>query len=456
VSKQIAESLRESGYRPTMVSHLLNGVDLGRVAATRSRKDTRRALGVDDRALLIGTAGRLSPVKGHAGLLRAARIVLEQLPTARVAVAGDGPLAGELRASAVRLGIDRQCLWLGARSDVYDLMSAMDVFVLPSLHEGIPMAVLEAMALGTPVVATNVGGIPEVIQHGTNGLLVPAGDDCALAEACLELAADPTRARALGAAARRTVEEAFSHERSGRDLVDAYRSIACVPRSGAIPLPLRLVPDRAGFNPGKDPRSRVGTRMLLSAGVRMAVDSGARTVKHVLESRQMRRVRRNPARLKAALDSARQVLVVCHGNIIRSPFAARLVARALGAGRSVSVVSAGLEATPGRPPHPTALRLAGDHRIDLSRHTATPIDHEVVASSDVIFVMDVPQLLAFRKRFPAAREKTFLLACLAPAAPLEIVDPFGGDDGAFEKCYRDIRLAADGISRALCSSPGPR
>ena len=451
VSRQIAETLRESGYRPTMVSHIHNGVDLGTVGTTRSREETRALLGLDSHTVLFGTAGRLSPVKGHAGLLRAARMVLETLPTARLVIAGGGPLAGELRAYAGCLGIDNKCLFLGPRSDVHDLIAAMDVFVLPSLHEGIPMAVLEAMALGTPVVATDVGGTPEVIQHGVNGLLVPSGDDRALADACVDLVADPFRARSLAVNARRTVEDAFSHERSGRDLVDVYRSISRAPGNGGPHTRLRFVP-------GPDVRPPVTMRRLTRAVFRRALDSGTQAVERARGKREMNRVRRNPEPLRVALRSAARVLIVCHGNIIRSPFAANLLvslsARLLQGRRPVTVLSAGLEAKPGNPTHPTALRLAGTHQVDLSRHEASRVDPADVAASDVIFVMDVPQLVALRRRFPAARQKAFLLACLAPGVPLEITDPIGGDDLAFTRCFENISRAAEPIARTLFASRG--
>jgi glycosyltransferase involved in cell wall biosynthesis len=106
----------------------------------------------------------------------------------------------------------------------------MDIFVLPSLHEGIPMAVLEAMAHGKPVVATAVGGLPEVIQDGVNGVLVPRGDHRALASACVALARDRERAATLGFRARQHVEDRFSHQQSGRMLLAAYRSVALIPR----------------------------------------------------------------------------------------------------------------------------------------------------------------------------------------------------------------------------------
>jgi glycosyltransferase involved in cell wall biosynthesis len=228
VSRRMAEELRESGFRPTMVTCIHNGVDVRQVRATRSRDEVRRELGIDRDVLLIGTAGRLSPVKGQAGLLRAGARILQSGRPVELLIVGDGPLGSQLLSTAVELGIDDACHFIGPRSDVFDLIAAMDIFVLPSLNEGIPMALLEAMTLGTPVVAASVGGIPEVIQHRINGLLVPAGDDGGLADACLELAAKPQWARTLAAQASRTIADGFSHARNGEALLYAYRGIALV------------------------------------------------------------------------------------------------------------------------------------------------------------------------------------------------------------------------------------
>jgi glycosyltransferase involved in cell wall biosynthesis len=227
VSRRMAEELRDSGFRPTMVTCIHNGLDVGQVRAARTREEVRRELGIGSDVLLIGTAGRLSPVKGQAGLLRAAARILET-DQARFLIVGEGPLGSQLLSQAQELGIDHACHFVGPRSDVFDFMAAMDIFVLPSLSEGIPMALLEAMTLGTPVVAASVGGIPEVIRHRVNGLLVPAGDDQALADACLELARDPRWAQTLADDAIRTIADGFSHERSGEALIFAYRGIALV------------------------------------------------------------------------------------------------------------------------------------------------------------------------------------------------------------------------------------
>ena len=440
VSKRMADTLRESGYRPTMVTHIHNGVDLRTVTPRRSRDEVRRELGIDRETLLIGTAGRLSPVKGHAGLLRAARLILQKEPGAKFLIVGGGPLERELVDTAARLHVDGACLFPGPRTDVHDLMAAMDIFVLPSLNEGIPMAILEAMALGKPVVATAVGGVPEVVQHGVTGVLVHPGDETALAGACLELARDRDRAQRLGAQAKRVVAEEFSHERSGGTLMDVYRSVTAT----------NLADGR--FRPRQPSRANISGAGLCWGLARKLLEYGTRTVSYAVERRRMNRIRGNPAALRKALRSADSLLIMCHGNIIRSPFATHLIREAL-AGRSpVSVASAGLEAEPGRAAHPTALLTATARSIDLSGHHASPVVPDRVAASDLIFVMDIPQVVAMRKRFPDARGKTCLLTCLAPELPLEIDDPVNGDEAAFRACYDHITRAVRPIVRTLSAT----
>jgi protein-tyrosine-phosphatase len=166
----------------------------------------------------------------------------------------------------------------------------------------------------------------------------------------------------------------------------------------------------------------------------------------------MTTIRRKPGALVTTLRSAARVLIVCHGNIIRSPFAAALVARYVANGGAVSISSAGLAAVPGKPPHPTALQLAAARGVDLSAHAASRLDANVVAESDAIFVMDVPQLLLMRQRFPEARAKTFLLACLASDTPLEIRDPYGGDEARFQACFAHISSAVQPLVHAIASA----
>jgi len=425
VSRTMAAGLEESGYRGGTVVAVHNGVDLRKLRPSRTRDQVRRELGIDPDALLIGTVGRLSPVKGHDRLLRAARLILD-VEDARFLIVGDGPLRNELAISARRLGIDHACVFVGERSDVYDLVAAMDIFVLPSLDEGIPMALLEAMGLGVPVVASAVGGVPEVVTHRATGLLVEAGDERALAQACGELAHDPAWARTLGRRGRRVVEENFTHEKNGLALVDAYRAIT----------------------PGSSPGRGEGGGRLTRGAVKLA----ERAVS-LFERRRMARIRRSPGVLAARLRAARRILIVCQGNIIRSPFAARLVAQALGQAhgdeRRVSVLSAGLAARPGTPSPRLALRVAGRFDVDLDGHVASAVTPEAVATSDVVFVMDLAQLCAMRWRFPEARAKTFLLSCLARGSALEVRDPFEGDEPRFQACFTHISECVRPIVRQL-------
>ena len=422
VSRHMADALRVSGYRPGSLVAIHNGIELERVKVRCSATTVRRELGIDDHAFVIGTAGRLCAVKAQDLLLRAAPAILRERPDARFLIAGDGPLDESLRDLATELGVAGACVFPGAVVKIHDVIAAMDVFVLTSLHEGLPMALLEAMALERPVVATAVGGVPEVVTDGLNGLLVESGDDRGLAAACLALAQDRPLAERLGHAAKTTVETRFTADTNGRAVLDTYRNIA---RHAAA-----------------SPRISTLCRQLLHGFGQLAWDRFRYAVASVAERRRMARLRRRPHVLKASLRSATRILILCQGNIIRSPFAASLVAKALGEDRQIVVASAGVAATAGRPPHPVALELATTRSVDLRSHAASPVSAERVAASDAIFAMDVPQLVWMRRHFPEARSKTFLLTCLAPETELEIRDPYAGNQAQFQECF-------DHISRAV-------
>lgn len=159
--------------------------------------------------IVIATVGRVQQVKDHAGLLRAFLLLRQRLPALvpllRLAVLGDGPLLADLRAMAAAAGVG-DVVWLpGARDDVAELLRGFSIFALASLAEGTPGAALEAMASGLPVVATRVGGMPEVVDDGVTGYLVPAADSAAMAVALARYALDPALAASHGAAARRRV-----------------------------------------------------------------------------------------------------------------------------------------------------------------------------------------------------------------------------------------------------------
>jgi glycosyltransferase involved in cell wall biosynthesis len=170
---------------------------------------------------VVLTPARLHEQKGHVFLLAAAA----EVPDATFVLAGDGPLRAELESRARELGVAERCVFLGHRSDVPDLLAAADLLVLPSLYEGLPVSVLEAMAAQRPVVATAIGGTDEAVTHEVAGLLVPPRDPIALASAIRRIRADPALAHRLAAAGRERVEREFSSEVMARKVMRIYDEV---------------------------------------------------------------------------------------------------------------------------------------------------------------------------------------------------------------------------------------
>jgi len=209
------------------VTCIHNAVDVDRIRVTTDLANLRKELGLDRHDFVIGTMGRLHPVKGLDVFLRAARIIKDHGKRAKFIIAGDGPLRDQLQALAQQCGLAHEVMFLGHRSDGNNILGLMDLFVLPSLSEGIPLVLLEAMALARPVVATAVGGIPEVVEHEINGLLVAAGNHDDLAKGCLAVMDNPTLAQELGPAGRRRVEEAFSADVMAENVANVYKTLVC-------------------------------------------------------------------------------------------------------------------------------------------------------------------------------------------------------------------------------------
>lgn len=224
-----AETMRTEVERGIGASRRLmtisNGVELGARAQPEHRPEVRRALGLDEDAALLLTVGRLTEQKGQLHLVRAMRSVVETHPQARLLIAGTGELESALRAEVSRLGLEDHVTLLGLRRDVDQLLRAADLFVLPSLWEGLSIALLEAMAAALPVVATRVSGTDQVLRHGESGLVVEPRDEDALAKALQAVLDDPELGRALGARARATVEEEHSAERAARAYLELYKEV---------------------------------------------------------------------------------------------------------------------------------------------------------------------------------------------------------------------------------------
>ena len=178
-----AELLRPTGRACQRTDVIPSGVDTDRFRPSADRIAAKARLGVDVGRPLIGTVGRLEPRKGTATLIAALATLRAGGRDASLVVVGDGPLRSELVATAARLGLASHVQMLGDRADIEEILAAVDVFVLPSRTEGMSNALLEAMAMALPVVATAVGGTPEVIAEGRSGLLVPSDDPSAMAAA---------------------------------------------------------------------------------------------------------------------------------------------------------------------------------------------------------------------------------------------------------------------------------
>lgn len=204
-----------------------SGIDLHRfrhVAAAPKMRPVTFACPPD--ALVVGSVGWLTEIKGHRFLIEAVAELAADLPELHLVIVGSGDSKGELEQLAGSLGLRKRVHLIGHREDVELCLAGMDLFVLPSLNEGMGRALIEAMAAGLPAIATRVGGVPALIEDGRTGLLVPPADSHALARAIRDLAEDPARRRSLGEAGQASVTDRFSHvamvcalERLYRDLL---------------------------------------------------------------------------------------------------------------------------------------------------------------------------------------------------------------------------------------------
>jgi glycosyltransferase involved in cell wall biosynthesis len=212
----------------------LEGIDAERVRfvplgiatpATTPGADVRAELGIADQDPVIGTACTLRPEKGLDVLVRAAGILLDELPDLRLLIAGEGPDRGRVEALIGQLGLGASVTLLGGRGDVPDFLEALDVAVCSSDWEGSPLSVMEYMEAELPVVATRVGGIPDMISNGVEGVLVPPGRPEAIAAAVADLLRDPDRAAEMGRRGRLRRREEFDLDVTARRIGDLYEEL---------------------------------------------------------------------------------------------------------------------------------------------------------------------------------------------------------------------------------------
>jgi glycosyltransferase involved in cell wall biosynthesis len=228
VSPQVRNDLVELDVAPaTRFAVVRLGIELDqRVApSVNGRVETRRVLGIGERPFTVGWIGRMTGIKRTDDVLLAFKSLRERGIDARLCLVGDGPDREEVERRAHELGVMRDTLFLGYQEEVASFFAAFDVFILASANEGTPVTAIEALAAGKPVVATRVGGIPDVVRDGEDGFLVPPGDVEALADRLAELATDDQLRERMGEAARARVRERYSVERLVDDVDRLYRSL---------------------------------------------------------------------------------------------------------------------------------------------------------------------------------------------------------------------------------------
>lgn len=226
VSEGVRDWLIESGLAPERIRVIRCGLELGEVAAnTANRQTARERWGVRPEDWLIGNVARLDPVKDQMTLLEAVLPILRQDAAVKLALVGEGPEKIRLQERVQTERLCGQIILPGMVENARQLMGAFDLFALSSQMEGIPLVLLEAMAAGRPVVATRVGGVPELIENEVSGLLVAPGCPGELTAALLRLRNDPELAQRLAAAGRRSVEDNYDAEKTSREVSELYREL---------------------------------------------------------------------------------------------------------------------------------------------------------------------------------------------------------------------------------------
>ena len=218
-----AQLIRDIPAEKVVTIH--NGIDESRVASRFSPAEAKQRLGLAPNAPVVGLAGRLDPIKRLDIFLAAAKQIVAEMPDARFVIAGDGTDAIRLRELAASLGMADKVHFLGHRDDIFDVIRALDIFVFCSDHEGLPMALLETLYLGVPVVARPVGGIAEVIQDNVTGVCVRSADPTDLAFACTSLLQDDARRARIAHAGAAHVAAHFTARHTSEQTASLYRSL---------------------------------------------------------------------------------------------------------------------------------------------------------------------------------------------------------------------------------------
>jgi glycosyltransferase involved in cell wall biosynthesis len=225
ITEAVRESLERARIPGSRIAVIPNGIDADALKPT-PRGTVRAAHGVPAEAPMVAVVARLEPAKGVEDAVRAFAMLRRAHPLARMVVAGEGPDRAALEELSHSLSLRESVRFLGWRDDAADVLAASDACLIPSRSEGQSLVALEAMALGVPVVASSVGGLPEMIRHEATGLLAPPGNPPAMARQLSRLFRDPLLGAHLTREAHREVREAWSEDRMIRQTADLYRSLA--------------------------------------------------------------------------------------------------------------------------------------------------------------------------------------------------------------------------------------
>ena len=216
--------IKDDGFAPEKVRVIHNGVDVERFSSGSENRE-QMFPGTSEQKLIVLVGNMHTDIKGHPWLIAAAHQVVSEFPSVRFVLAGDGAQRPEFERRVAELGLKESFSFMGRRGDVPQILRNCDIAVLPSKAEGLPNAVLEYMCAGLPTVATAVGGNAEIVRDGVTGLLVPAQDSQALAEALMRLLKDPELAKRLGSVGRQYVIDHFSFERLVREVDSMYTEL---------------------------------------------------------------------------------------------------------------------------------------------------------------------------------------------------------------------------------------
>jgi glycosyltransferase involved in cell wall biosynthesis len=211
-----------NGWQGCPSSVIYNGIDAKQLCPTTDRTSAKAAFGIGAGDLVIGSVGSLCPQKGQSCLIRAFARIRSSIPNTCLLIVGSGPDAAVLARLAQQTGCADAVHFVGEHANVAECFHAMDVFAFPSLGEGFGLALAEAMACGVPVVASAVGGVPELVTDGASGLLVPPADPEALAAAILRILDEPDLAAGLSTTALRVISDNFSVERMAAQVSELY------------------------------------------------------------------------------------------------------------------------------------------------------------------------------------------------------------------------------------------